>query len=93
MNVKMNFEGNLGYAADQVSNKMTLADLLTQVEEAIEKYGEDAEVVSFQTNNRYGACYGSLDQWSGLFTSDEDDVECEECGGEQGFHADDCPEA
>jgi len=75
--IKMNVESNLGYAADQVHARITLADLASQIEAAIEQYGEDAEVVLYQTNNAYGAAYGSLEQYGDLFTeaeaADEDD--------------------
>lgn len=80
--VKMNVEGNLGYAADQVESRVTLADLLEQVQDAIEEWGEDATVVLHQVNNRYGANYGKLNRWD-LFEgieSDEDDEDYTEDG-------------
>lgn len=51
---------NGGYSADQVDG-MSLGDLLCIVEDAIEIHGEDAELVLFDSGNRYGAMYGSID--------------------------------
>lgn len=71
--VQMNVESNLGYAPDQIDRTITLADLLEQVQSAINEWGEDAEVVLHQTNNGYGANYGSLAGGYDLFDGLEDD--------------------
>lgn len=65
---------NAGYGPDQIQCGVTLGQLLEMVEEAVERYGSDARVV---TNNgqRYGASYGYIGR--------EDIVaagECEFCG-------------
>lgn len=60
----MNINPNQGYAPDQVK-KMTLLELRGYVEEAIEDYGEDAEFVTLDGGNAYGAKYGSLDSTFG----------------------------
>ncbi len=72
--VLLKHEGNLGYSPDQV-NGITLADLLELVEEAVEEWGGDTEVVLYQTNNRYGANYGTLYRWDvfSVPSSDEDE--------------------
>ncbi|AKF14337.1 hypothetical protein SEA_VINCENZO_75 [Mycobacterium phage Vincenzo] len=58
--VIMATDNNQGYAADQVSTDMTLADLLAAVQEAIDTYGEDAKVVTKDSGQRYGANFGRL---------------------------------
>lgn len=75
MRIKMNVEGNLGYGPDQIESSISLGNLLEQVEQAIEEWGEDAEVVLHQQNNRYGANYGSLAEGFDLFQSADDDDE------------------
>lgn len=57
--VRLNFQGNLGYTPEQVDGpKLSLGELLGDLQDAIEKYGEDAELVTFQTNNGRGANWG-----------------------------------
>ena len=73
--IVMNFNGNQGYAPDQINSKVTLADLLEQVQEAIHEWGEDAEVVLHQMNNGHGANYGSLAGGYDLFDGTEEDDE------------------
>lgn len=75
MKVRMNHAGNRGYAADQIEGAMTLADLLAAVEEAIIEWGEDAEVVTFQTNNGHGANFGHLHEFDLFEAADDDDDE------------------
>lgn len=70
--IQMNIEGNLGYAPDQIDRTITLADLLAQVQEAIEEWGEDTEVVLHQSNNGSGANYGSLSQYMDLFSGTDE---------------------
>lgn len=79
-NVQMNIAPHRGYAADQVveANGLTLAELLSHVEMAIEEFGEDAVVFTYDASNRYGASYGGFDRWGNLFESGE--PECEYCG-------------
>jgi hypothetical protein len=60
MKVLMNHQGNLGYSAEQIEQSMTLAELLEAVTDAIDQWGDDAEVVMFQTNNGNGANFGKL---------------------------------
>lgn len=58
--IVMRYQGNLGYGADQIDNhSITLGEMLEAIQEAIAEYGDDAKVVTYQTNNR-GANYGSL---------------------------------
>lgn len=61
--ISLNVESNLGYGPDQIQTSVSLADLLEQVQEAIVEWGEDAEVVLYQTNNGYGANYGRLNRY------------------------------
>ena len=68
--ISLNVEGNLGYGPDQIERAITLADLLEQVQEAIVEWGEDAEVVLYQTNNGYGASYGRLNRYELFDTPD-----------------------
>lgn len=75
--VLLNVESNLGYGADQVKG-MTLADLLEAVEMAIEDWGADTEVVLHQTNNRYGANFGTVHQWDTFSSSEADRDEDEQ---------------
>lgn len=71
--VKLQHTGNQGYAPSQIRTRMTLGDLLSQLEEAIEEFGEDAVLVTYQTNNRYGASWGKLDHHPGMITSAEEE--------------------
>jgi len=50
---------NAGYRPAQVGTSVTLADLLAEVQEAIETYGEDALVVTRNDQSR-GALYGKV---------------------------------
>lgn len=85
MRIQMNFSGNRGYTADQIDTPMRLDDLLVMVQEAVEEWGEDAEVVMHQTNNGHGANYGHLERWADLF----DSITCPECDG---VDSDTCPD-
>lgn len=76
--ISLNVEGNLGYGPDQIQTSVTLADLLEQVQEAINEWGEDAEVVLYQSNNRYGANYGRLSRYELFDTPDNYDEEGED---------------
>lgn len=73
--ISINVEGNLGYSPDQIESRITLGDLLEQVQEAIEEWGEDAEVVLHQMNNRYGASYGRLNRYELFGETDTDEEE------------------
>ncbi|WP_109210591.1 MULTISPECIES: hypothetical protein [Microbacterium] len=66
-------ESNRGYAPDQITDSMTLRDLLNAVEQAIEEYGEDAMVVTHDGGNRYGANYGAISIYADTFTAVETD--------------------
>ncbi|QBQ71205.1 hypothetical protein SEA_DAEGAL_3 [Mycobacterium phage Daegal] len=72
MKILLNHYGNRGYGADQVTG-MSLAALRDAVAEAIEEWGEDTEVVTYQTNNGRGASYGVFADEYELFTAAEDD--------------------
>lgn len=72
MKVLMHMEGNCGYGADQVEG-MTLGDLLESVKEAVTEWGEDAEVVLLQINNRYGANFGRFASYDLFRTPDDND--------------------
>lgn len=61
MKVVFSIKDNEGYTADQVSSRLTLADLAGMLDEAINAYGEDAEVVTFNLNNPRGASWGTID--------------------------------
>ena len=73
--VQMHFAGNRGYTAGQIDNKMTLGDLLAAVQEAVDEWGEDAELVLHQTNNGRGANYGALAATYDLFSTPDEDGE------------------
>lgn len=74
MKALLNVESNLGYGADQVQG-MTLGELLEAVQTAVDEWGEDTEVVLHQTNNRYGANYGTISQWDTFTAPEPDDFE------------------
>ncbi|QGJ92747.1 hypothetical protein QDA04_gp77 [Microbacterium phage Megan] len=75
--VLMSIAERQGYSATQVTNTMTLGDLQAALEEAIERWGAEAVIV---TNNgdRYGAQFGGVDSHNDTFYTQED--ECENCG-------------
>lgn len=70
--VVMQVSANRGYAADQVESRMTLADLLVEVENAIGDFGEDAIVVTQDRDNRYGAAWGKISTYGGVFEATDD---------------------
>lgn len=76
--VLLRHEGNLGYGSDQIETNMTLNELLEAVQDAIAEWGEDAIVVTHQTNNRYGANYGAISSWATFGGADPEDEEDEE---------------
>lgn len=57
-------DNSLGYAPDQISTAVTLADLLEAVQNAIEDFGDDAVVITMD-NARYGANFGALQTING----------------------------
>lgn len=61
-------QSNLGYSPDQIDTRVTLADLLESVQEAIREFGADAHVVTEDGMNRYGANFGALMSISGEVT-------------------------
>lgn len=73
MKVLLRHQGNLGYGCDQVQG-MTLGELLEAVQDAVDEFGEDTEVVTFQTNNGRGANFGSIDS-NMTFGLDEEEGE------------------
>lgn len=50
---------NAGYGKDQVQG-VTLRELKEFIDEMIEYYGEDTEVITVDRGNKYGANYGKL---------------------------------
>jgi CBS domain containing-hemolysin-like protein len=70
--VLMSVADRQGYAPDQIEGTITLRDLLEAVTDAIDEFGEDAQVV-VANGDRYGAAYGSIPAWSDVFTAVEDD--------------------
>lgn len=74
--ILMNISDNQGYAPDQIDTRFTLGDLLEQVEQAIEDFGEEATIV-LNNGQRYGASYGSIADPRGgyLFYSAADEQE------------------
>ena len=69
---------NSGYNAEQVSSRMTLADLAEMIQDAIEKFGEDSVVVTHDLGNRYGANFGRIDQFQDIELVENDDEDGEE---------------
>ena len=53
-------ENSQGYSADQITESMTLGDLLGAIEAAVGTYGEDALVVTRDEVSRYGASFGAI---------------------------------
>lgn len=61
--IRMNINARTGYTADQVvrgSGAVTLADLLVEIEQAIDEWGDDCMVVTYDETNRFGAPYGKV---------------------------------
>lgn len=50
---------NAGYSASQVKG-VTLGELKEFIDELIEDYDEDMEVITIDDGNRYGANYGKI---------------------------------
>jgi hypothetical protein len=50
---------NAGYGKDQVQG-VTLGELRGFIDEMIESYGEDTEIITVDRGNKYGANYGKL---------------------------------
>lgn len=71
--VLMSISAAQGYAPDQISDTMTLGDLLAAVQAAAEEFGEEALVVTIDANNRYGAGFGGISQWGDTFTAADPD--------------------
>ena len=85
MKVQMNIAPHRGYSADQVGdNATTLGELMARLQEAIDEHGEDAELVTFDASNRYGASWGGWDNWGTMFEPVEGSEECEVCGEPDG---------
>ena len=58
--VTMCVSNNQGYADDQPPTSLNLFDLQRMVERAIEDYGGESVVVTYDSGNRYGANWGSI---------------------------------
>ena len=83
--VKMAITPNAGYSADQAENDITLGALLESVQEAIERFGEEAKVVTADSGNMYGASWGHISQWEDMFLpvgAEAGDRVCSECYSE-----------
>ena len=63
---------NAGYGMDQVKS-VTLGELRDFIEEMIEYYDEDTEVITVDSGNKYGAKYGKL-----YLREVSEDDDCEE---------------
>lgn len=70
MKAVLSIRDNEGYTADQVDGNYTLADLLREVETAVDDLGGDTEVVTFNLNNPGGASWGKLSIDYGLEGTD-----------------------
>ena len=57
--VLLEINGARGYGSEQV-HSITLGELKDMVEDYIEYYGEDTEIVTHDDINRYGASYGVI---------------------------------
>lgn len=79
--VKMAIADAQGYSPAQVRNTMTLFDLQQAIAEAIEKYGDDAMIVT-DNGDRYGATFGGIDSYRDLFVPVVELVDCGACGAE-----------
>lgn len=67
-----------GYAPSQIETRVTLSQLLEEVEIAIEEYGGEATIV-LDNGQRYGASYGRItDTGYGNFFTDANTDEDEE---------------
>lgn len=55
MKYQLKVEGSMGYGADQV-NSITVGELI----EVLRELDENAELVTYDTNNAYGAQFGQL---------------------------------
>ena len=75
MYVTMNVTNNQGYGPDQVETRMTLADLLVEVENAIGDFGEDAIVVTHESGNRYGASWGKVSTYNTFQQAEDNEDE------------------
>ena len=73
--VRLAVSNNLGYAEDQITESMTLSDLLRAVEDAITEYGPDVMVVTADSGYRYGARFGSILTYEGTFAAVGADAE------------------
>lgn len=63
------------YSPDQVTETMTLRDLHRAIEEAIDQFGPDAQVVT-DNGDKYGATFGGIDPYADTFTpADADHME------------------
>lgn len=51
----LRIRGNMGYSADQV-NSITVGEL----KDLLEGYDDDMEIVTKNTNNKYGANFGEI---------------------------------
>lgn len=71
--VTLNINDNQGYSPEQVMNEsISLADLLSAVQDAILAHGEEAKIV-LGNGQRYGATYGNISQWQDIFEAPEED--------------------
>lgn len=71
--VGLSILANAGYSANQVKG-VTLGELRDFIEEMIEYYDEDTEVITVDSGNVYGAKYGKL-YLQGLLVDEDDEEE------------------
>lgn len=67
---------NRGYAPHQVAEDttpLTLGEFAEALAEAIAEYGEDSLLITCDTENRYGASFGTVSASYDLFTAADDD--------------------
>lgn len=65
--VQMHVSVREAYTPDEIRETLTLGELLEAVEQAIETYGDDAQII---VNSGDFAPYGSLSRWSEIFTAE-----------------------
>lgn len=70
--VGLSILANAGYSANQV-NGVTLGELRDFIDEMIEYYDEDTEVITVDDGNVYGAKYGKLFLEDVLENEEEED--------------------
>lgn len=73
--VIISVNSNAGYASDQAENGVTLADLAEMISCAISEFGPNAQVVTEDSGNRYGANWGNINTLEEIKSVCQDDEE------------------